>query len=235
MTIPRLILFDIDGTLISPGRMPRVWLSEAINEISGQQQHLKLDDVAGKTDTLIVETALRKLGFPDRDIATLIMPIINSYLEKLETRYTGDPTPKFVFPGAREMVAALARDDSVLLGLVTGNTPDSARIKLSHFGLWDYFKLGAYATDSKNRNDLPKIALDLANRLDGTRFTAQQSVIIGDTLNDLEAARVNGMRSLIVGHHPDWQAELRAGEPDLYVDDFSDTQMVLEWLSKSWT
>ncbi len=233
MNQPRLILFDIDGTLISPGRMPRIWLSEAINEISEREQHLVLDDVAGKTDTLIIETALRKLGVQEPEIPALIYPIIDCYLEKLNARYTTDPTPKFVFPGARELLEGLSDRDDVLLGLVTGNTPGSARIKLSHFGLWSYFRFGAYATDSKHRNDLPKIALELANQLDGAHYQAEACVIIGDTLNDLEAARVNHMRSLIVGHHPDWRAALRAGNPDLYVEDFTAIEAVFQWLITS--
>lgn len=230
MTIPRLILFDIDGTLISPGRMPRVWLSEAINEISGKEQHLKLDDVAGKTDTLITETALRKLGMPESEIPDLIYPILNRYLEKLAANYTVHPTPKFVFPGVVEILEDLSNRKEVMLGLVTGNTPDSARIKLSHFDLWKYFKLGTYATDSKFRNDLPRIALALANRRNGVRFSAEHCTMIGDTLNDLEAGRVNHMRSLIVGHHPHWRTALQAGQPDLYVDDFTNPRQILTWL-----
>ena len=234
MTPTRLILFDIDGTLISPGRMPRVWLSEAINELSGEEeQHLTLDDVAGKTDTLIIETALLKLGVSRWNIRKMIFPIINRYLEKLSANYASDSTPKFVFPGVKEILERLNWREDILLGLVTGNTPDSARIKLSHFGLWEYFKLGAFATDSKHRNDLPKIALRLANQMNHTKFEAEHAVMIGDTLNDLEAARVNKMRSLIVGHHPYWRKDLRAGKPDLYVDDFSAPEHVLKWLIES--
>ena len=233
MTPQRLILFDIDGTLISPGRMPRIWLSEAINEISGKEQYLKLDDVAGKTDTLIIETALLNLGFSKGKIRKMTFPIIDCYLEKLRANYASDRTSKSVFRGAKELLDRLSWREDVTLGLVTGNTPDSAKIKLSHFGLWEYFELGAYATDSKNRNDLPKIALKLANRQKRIKFEAEHAVMIGDTLNDLEAARVNKMRSLIVGHQPYWRKELRAGRPDLYVDDFSATDYIYQWLIES--
>lgn len=233
-TLPaRLILFDIDGTLISPGRMPRVWLSEAINEISGEEQYLQLDDVAGKTDTLIIETALQNLGISKSNIRVMMFPILNRYLEKLSSHYANDRTLKSVFPGVRELLDRLIWREDVVLGLVTGNTPESAEIKLSHFDLWQYFKLGAYATDSKNRNDLPKIALKRATQMTHIKFEAKQAVMIGDTLNDLEAARVNKMRALMVGHHPYWRKELRAGKPDLYVDDFSATDYIFRWLIES--
>lgn len=223
-----LFLFDIDGTLLHPGPRPREWFGDAISKLTGHTVSLKLEDVRGSTDPLIIEHALQRLGYPRDEINDLKPRILESYVDHMVSDYLHDSAPRYLFPGVVDVLEDLSCRADVVLGLVTGNMEQVARLKLNAFGLWDFFKIGAFASDADLRIELPPIALARAESHYGDVLLPDCSVIVGDTLGDLEAGRHNGMFVVLVGHNSssDYKVTLKAAAPDYYLDDFTENGLL---------
>lgn len=213
----RLILFDIDGTLLTAGGAPRRAFRRALVERFGTSGDEARTDFSGKTDPQIVYEIMRRAGFEDDRIEAGIAELFARYLEGLERELPRDASHR-LHPGAAELVEVLTADSRVLLGLVTGNVERGARLKLDRFDLWRRFPVGAFGSDDPDRDRLPQIAIDRARRLTGYAFTGADTVVIGDSPADVRCARVAGALAVAVASGRPTRAELAACEPDVLLD-----------------
>jgi phosphoglycolate phosphatase-like HAD superfamily hydrolase len=131
-------------------------------------------------------------------------------------------------PGVLELLKALAATEEVSQGVVTGNFAVTARVKLEAAGLSSYLRLGAYGSDSPHRPDLPRIAKERWEQGKGRSIGSERCVIIGDTPKDLEAARKNRMKCILIGTGRYPIEELQFHKPDACVPDLTDTASVMD-------
>jgi phosphoglycolate phosphatase-like HAD superfamily hydrolase len=224
----KLVLFDIDGTLVQTGGAGMRAMSRAFAELYRAENALDGVALAGRTDRAIVNDVLERVapgvvadeswmaGFLDRYCALLD--------DELES---GAGTGKAVLPGVAPLLDALADRDDVVVALLTGNFARSARIKLAHFRLWQYFACGAFGDLHVDRNHLLAVALEAARGVGGRAFGADRVCVIGDTPLDVACARFGGARAVAVATGPHPTEDLRRAGADVVFDDLSDTRTVI--------
>jgi phosphoglycolate phosphatase-like HAD superfamily hydrolase len=192
----RLLLFDVDGTLLRCGPQVRPILSGALTDVFGVTCRLDGHDFSGKTDQQIAFELLAAAGVPAERVRPGLARLRELYLERLEELL--DRARMQVLPGIEELLAELAARRDVVLGLLTGNWRQGARIKLARFGLERYFAFGAFGEDGLERRELPPVALERAYETTGERFAPHQTLIVGDSVRDVECARAHGLPVLAV-------------------------------------
>jgi phosphoglycolate phosphatase len=225
----RLILFDLDGTLTrtQSGHLP---FNEAILETFGLIGDIRSVVPDGNTDPQIVREIFAKanleIGIDDGQWEQFAKQLQRSYSSALRE---GTTTVR-ALPGAKELLEALSAKEELSQGVVTGNFEVTAQVKLEAAGLHSYLCRGAYASDSAHRPDLPRIAKERWEQGTGKSLRAQQCVIIGDTPKDLDAARQNHMKCVLVGTGRYPVEELLYSEPDACLPDLTDTLEVMRTL-----
>ncbi|MGH7550475.1 MAG: HAD family hydrolase [Gemmatimonadota bacterium] len=215
--LERLILFDIDGTLLHAGGAPRRAFRRALAECFGTEGAAASEDFSGKTDPQIVYELMTAAGFEDDHIAERIAGVFEHYLGGLAAELEQE-TGHRLFPGVAELLPRLADDQRVVLGLVTGNVVQGARLKLAHFDLWELFEVGAFGSDDRVRDRLPPIAVERARRRTGRAFEGEEVVIVGDTPADVRCARSSGALAVGVATGIPSRKVLAAAEPDILLD-----------------
>ena len=226
----RLILFDIDGTLTRTqnGYLP---FNEAILQTFGVAGDIRTVVPDGNTDPLIVKDIFAKAGV-DIEIDDDSWERFTANLQSCYQRHVQQgSTAVRALPGAAELLRALAIGTGFGASVVTGNFEVTAQVKLEAASLAAYLSRGAYASDSAHRPDLPAIAKRRWEELNGRAIEPEQCVIIGDTPNDLAAARHNQMKCVLVGTGRYPVEELVYWKPDACWGDLSDTPGVLTALA----
>jgi phosphoglycolate phosphatase-like HAD superfamily hydrolase len=224
----RLILFDIDGTLVRGGPA-KVAFVEAMEETFGTEGDADRVSFAGKTDPQIAREILEDAGLDRCAIDRGLPALWERYLSRLEAAL--DHHPMTVLPGVRELLDGLALLDGIAVGLVTGNIAGGARLKLGSAGLWDRFGVGSYGSDHEERDELPAIALGRARERWGEALSADRAVIVGDTPRDVACGRAGGMRTFAVATGMFSTAELAAAGADHVLADLSATERVVALLT----
>lgn len=225
----QLILFDLDGTLTRThnGYAP---FNEAILETFGVAGDIRSVIPDGNTDPQIVREIFAKANLEvqidNGQWARFAQNLRRSYYSALRE----GTTAVRALPGALELLAALSAMEVFNQGVVTGNFEVTAQIKLEAAGLHSYLCRGAYASDSSHRPDLPRIAKARWERQAGKSLRLEQCVIIGDTPKDLDAARQNDMKCVLVGTGRYPLEELQYWEPDACLPDLTDTREVISIL-----
>lgn len=219
-----LYLFDIDGTLISPGPSARKAINQAIENFTGIPPNLQIKDVAGLTDRLIVRNTLGKCG-TDGAITEVITDIINDYLTIFENTYF-ESKEAFVYEDALHLVHKV-KENGLALALLTGNVKRGAQIKLGRFDLMKHFSFGAFGDDGETRYDLPIIARNRAQEVLGKTYEFDEIVLVGDTPEDAKAAKINGCKSIIVCRRQEWYDDIVKAGADLIVDSLDDPAIVI--------
>jgi phosphoglycolate phosphatase-like HAD superfamily hydrolase len=231
-TVERLILFDIDGTLLLSGPRVRALFAESFRAVFGLEPPLDGVHFAGMTDRGIVRRLLRRAGagLVDGDaFAVGFARFAEDFARRMEEVYPGCEGPRLM-PGVRSLLQALHADPSVVLLAATGNLPRTARVKLARFGLDHFLPHGAYGDAHEEREELFRHALELARRDLGWKGRAGEVWILGDTRDDVEAARAVGARILAVGTGVPPTEDLRPLAPDAWLADLGDTEAVLRIL-----
>ena len=229
----KLVLFDIDGTLLWTDGAGRRAVQRALVAEAGTAGPIDRYRFDGKTDPQIITDLLRLGGHPEPDRADLVAAVSARYLESLaeELRRTAGATR--VLPGVSELLAALAPHEAagrVLVGLLTGNLAAGAALKLKSGGLDpDRFAVGAYGSDSGTRADLPGIAVRRVAVL-GHSLAGSDVTILGDTPADVACAQGIGARSVGVATGYYDLAALRAAGATAVFQSLADTDAVLEFL-----
>jgi phosphoglycolate phosphatase len=227
----RLLLFDIDGTLTRTqnGYVP---FNEAILKTFGVEGDIRSVVPDGNTDPLIVQDIFAKsklnMEFPDVDWRAFTINLRDRYHYHVRQ---GTTTIR-PLPGAAELLQVLSVTAEFTPSIVTGNFEMTAEVKLEAAGLAPYLNRGAYASDSRHRPDLPAIAKDRWEETAKRRIAARQCIVIGDTPKDLEAARHNQMKCVLVGTGRYPVEELQHWHPDGCLADLSDTAAVIAMLSE---
>jgi phosphoglycolate phosphatase len=226
--VTRLLLFDIDGTLISSGGAGGRAMARAFQEVFGFSNGLGSISMAGRTDAWIVAQMAAEHGLEyDADKFRLFH---DTYIRHLSTEILAPRADKGVLPGVRELLDILVARSDTHLALLTGNFQKGAEIKLQFFDLWRYFATGAFGDDSHDRNGLLWKAMANVEAAGGAAVRPSEVLVIGDTPLDIAVAVAGGARSLGVATG-NYDAEaLRASGADAVVPDLSDPEPVLAML-----
>jgi phosphoglycolate phosphatase-like HAD superfamily hydrolase len=193
----RLILFDIDGTLIDSGGAGTRSLALAFKELFSIENAFHGISMAGKTDTQIIKEGLMKHGFsPDGNLNA----VIYTYLKYLQNEINNNR--KYINPGIYKLLEKLSLAKDIGLGLLTGNLEQGARIKLKPFHLNKYFPTGAFGSDDEDRNRLLPIAIKRFEELYQEKIAINECIVIGDTPRDVHCAKPYGATCIGVATGP---------------------------------
>jgi phosphoglycolate phosphatase len=224
--MPRLILFDIDGTLLWPNGAGSLAMKRALMEVYGTIGVLDQIYMAGMTDLSIIHQALTGDGFSPDQIQAHWTPFTLALARHMAV--TVHECGVSLCPGVPELLGALATRDELLLGLVTGNMENTAPIKLNAVGIApDLFRVGGYGSDDANRNRLPAIAAQRAEELTGQHFKGRDIVVVGDTPADIACGRAVGAWTVAVATGGPPIEALQAAKPDRLLPDFTDPEATL--------
>lgn len=222
----RLILFDIDGTLISAHGAGKRSFGLGLRDVYGTAGPIETWSFGGKTDRLLCRELMGAAGLDSETIEAGIDRALERYLFHLEAALGRDPG--HVLPGVSELLPVLADDPRITLGLLTGNVAEGARLKLGALGLDGYFRLGSYGCDSANRRELPAVAIARARALTGAGYAGKEVVIIGDTPYDIDCGKVLGNRTIAVATGGFGLDDLRPHDPDFLFETLEALDRVLE-------
>lgn len=223
----RIILFDIDGTLVSGGPAKDAFV-DAMTDVYGTPGDFENVSFAGKTDPQIARELLAGAGLPDEEIYDGLPRLWEGYLGNLEARLPERPVD--VLPGVPALLDALQEVDDVGVGLLTGNIAGGARLKLSSGGLWGGFPFGSYGSDHEERDELPSIALQRARGLWGDHLLPTDAIVVGDTPRDVQCGKAGGTRTLAVATGAFSLDDLATTNPDHLVADLTSTTAIVELL-----
>ena len=213
----RLVLFDIDGTILTDRGASRAAFADALRSVFGYEGGLARYDFSGRTDPQIAHMVLRDAGHAAEDIESALPRLWEIYLEGLARNAT--PERVMVMPGIRELLAALQSHDDVVLALLTGNIEPGARLKLGGAVLNDYFPFGAFGSDSADRTELPPIAIQRASNHVGRDFRGADVVIIGDSIYDVRCGVPYEATTIAVASGKTSADILRAENPTHFFED----------------
>ncbi|HEX2166873.1 MAG TPA: haloacid dehalogenase-like hydrolase [Longimicrobiales bacterium] len=216
----RLVLFDIDGTLLTTDGAPRRAFHRAMLEVYRTAGPIATHAFDGKTDPQIARELLTHAGLPAAAVERGFAALWSVYLRELSMEFARPGSRTTVLPGISGLLQALeARADDVLLGLLTGNIEEGAALKLASAGIRSNFRIGAFGSDCEQRDGLPPVAVERARAACGVEFSRTDIVIIGDTPSDVTCGRALGARAIGVGtgrYHPD--ELLEAGAAAVFMD-----------------
>ena len=218
-----LFLFDIDGTLIASGGAGEYSMRLAVRDQFGVENGLEGVEIAGRTDHSITETIFKKFGVeltPER--ATEFLDRYLGHLAVELPRKNGR-----LLPGIIELLDTLKTRPHVAVALLTGNLVRGAEIKLSHYGVWNYFEFGAFADDHADRNRLGPVAAERARERHGVEFPPERIFVLGDTPHDITCGRVIGAKTVAIATGGFSREQLAEHAPDFLFDDLGDVPAVL--------
>ena len=222
----RLLLFDIDGTLIHSGGAGVSALKLALKERHEIDDDLHDIEIAGMTDSGIVVAILKKHKVPETK--ENITAFLDSYVHFLSLEL---PRRKGkLLPGVFELLEKLRSRPHLVLALLTGNVSRGAQLKLGHYGVWHFFEFGAFADDHHDRNQLGAFARSRAKEKHGREFSAAEIDVIGDTPRDIACGKAFGARTVAVATGTWSREELAKHQPDFLIDDLSDVDRVIDTL-----
>jgi phosphoglycolate phosphatase-like HAD superfamily hydrolase len=223
----RILIFDIDGTLLNPVNEGRVCLTRALTEVYGTAGPIEGFPMAGKTDWQIVTELMTEAGLPTDQIAAGREAAFAAY-----ARVVAEAAPTLqmiLLPGVTALLDALAQSQDFILGLVTGNVREAVPYKLGAVGIDPaQFVFGAYGSERLHRNELPGLAISRLEALWGEPVDRERVFVIGDTARDIECARHAGVKVLAVATGHSSVEELAEHQPDIVLPDLRDTAAVLE-------
>lgn len=227
--MPRLILWDIDGTLVRAGDIGALIFDRAIEKTLGSPPASRVT-MSGKTDPQIVHEYLAQFDLVD---AAAHAPAILALLEsELAAEAHVISTHGYVLPGVSELLARFDAEDGVVQTVLTGNIAANAAMKVGAFGLdrWLNLEMGAYGSDHADRTELVPIAVAKVRARRGLDFTPDEVWVVGDAPNDLACARAAGVRCLLVATGRPSFDELEALRPDALRHDLHAVDEIVELL-----
>ena len=221
----RLVLFDIDGTLITDNGAARDAFAGALAEIFGYEGDLSRYDFSGRTDPQIAHMVLGDAGVDAVDIEAGVTRLWERYLSALKVNATAGRVR--TLPGIDALLEALSSDTTVLLGLLTGNIEPGARLKLDPPALNRFFPFGAFGSDSADRAQLPPIAVQRAFRHAAVRFEPTDVVIIGDSVYDVRCGVPHDATTIAIASGKTPAALLKAENPRHFFESAEDLEGLL--------
>jgi phosphoglycolate phosphatase-like HAD superfamily hydrolase len=220
----KLILFDIDGTLISSGGAGTRALNKSFNEIFSIPDGFQGVRMAGRTDIEIMKEGMRRHNINPE--AKLVKRMVDGYIYHLGKEIHNNG--RHLKPRIKEILSRLKEMEGVYLGLLTGNLEKGARIKLEPFGINLYFPFGAFGSDDEDRNRLLPIALKKFSDIYNVSLKPEDSIVIGDTPRDVACSKPYGALSVVVATGPYSFEELKDSGADLVLEDLRDQERLLD-------
>jgi phosphoglycolate phosphatase len=225
----KAVLFDIDGTLLRGYGAGTRAMTRAGRAILGDAFSLEGVMIGGGLDPVIYAEAGRNLGHDDP--LALHDSFRERYLEELRAELLAGERRAHLLPGVLPLLAELERRSDVVVGLVTGNYQRAVPIKFEFVGLGlERFSAGGFGDDAATRPGLVPIALERLQRVLGRALRAQDAIIVGDTIRDVDCALRNGCRCFGVGTGAHTLAELSQAGAQRVADDLSDPEPLLSML-----
>jgi phosphoglycolate phosphatase-like HAD superfamily hydrolase len=230
--VRRLVLWDIDGTLVQAGDVGRDIFTEAFQAVLGRapdQVAARMLAMAGRTDPEIALEFLAAHEIAEAEGERHLPAFSEALATALAAKAALIRERGRALPGARETLAALGRSDGVVQSLLTGNVQPNALLKLASFELDGYLDLdvGGFGSDNRHRPSLVEVARAKAEGKYGTAFAGTATVLVGDTPLDVDAGRAGGARVVAVATGPYGVAELEATGADAVLADLRDTEAAL--------
>jgi len=222
----RLLLWDIDWTLVTTGGAGEKALKRIVEQRFGVRDDFHDIEIAGRTDTGIARNILRKYNV--ETTAENVSVFLDQYLAGLEELLPH--VPGRILPGVEEILRRMKQKPDRVLALLTGNLRRGAELKLRHFGLWDYFAFGAFADDHADRNELGAFARARAAEEHGHEFDVARIDVIGDTGHDIACGKIFGARTIALATGSWTREKLAALAPDFLFDDLSQVDEVIATL-----
>jgi phosphoglycolate phosphatase len=220
----KFILFDIDGTILDSGGAGASALNLAFEELFGVKNAFSSVRMAGKTDMQILKEGFLLHNIDSSDGIT--PDFYRRYTEHLRRNIIN--SGGHLKPGIREALAELQEQNTdYILGLLTGNIEEGARIKLASFGLDSYFSIGAFGNDDEDRDRLLPIAVAKLHKQTTMKVTFRDCVVIGDTPRDISCSKPYGAFSIAVATGPYSAEMLSLAGADIVFEDLSDTDAFL--------
>lgn len=219
----RLILFDVDGTLIDSGGAGVRSLDLAFRELFSVKDAFHGINMAGKTDSQIIKEGLMKHGI-----------LINGHLEAITSAYIRhlgkeiNNKKRHIKPGIYDVLRELSFMEDVRLGLLTGNLEDGARIKLEPFNINRYFPTGAFGSDDEDRDNLLPIAIRRSEELYKARIKFYNCTVVGDTPRDIYCSKPYGAKSIGVATGQYAADELKKAGADHVFENLSNNTNFLQ-------
>jgi phosphoglycolate phosphatase len=225
----KLVLFDIDGTILLTAGAGRRAICAAIGEEIGDSSAFGRVRFDGKTDPQIVAELMASAGHHEPPAPDRVQAICRRYVALLAEELEHPESRTTVMPGVHRLLDRLEAEEGVILGLLTGNLAEGAALKLRAAGLNpSRFRVGAYGSDAGRRQDLPPIAARRAQPYFGRVPFGPEVVIVGDTPADVSCGVCIGARAVAVATGGYSVAELAACGPDFVFEDLADTEQVVE-------
>jgi phosphoglycolate phosphatase len=223
----KLVLFDIDGTLLSTAGAGRRAVYRALEEVYGAEI-ADGHEFDGKTDPQIVRELMRRAGLDDAIVERGLPRAIERYVEELHIELRDADHRDLVYPGIPALLDRLEARDDVMLGLLTGNVRPGAAAKLVAVGIdATRFRVGAFGSDHADRPELPEIARARAEALLGTALSGREVVVIGDTPADMSCGQAIGARAIGVATGRYTVEQLEAARAGVVFANLSDTLAVV--------
>ncbi|HUG39613.1 MAG TPA: HAD family hydrolase [Longimicrobiales bacterium] len=219
----KLVLFDIDGTLLSTRGAASRAFRRALLDTYGETGPIETYDFHGRTDPQIARELLRIAGLGDAAIDAGLTGLWRSYLRELAEELARPGARVDVLPGVPPLLDALHASGEHLVALLTGNIEEGARLKLSAADLWHRFDFGAYGSDHERRDRLPAVAVRRARYRSGIHFRGRDVVIIGDTPFDVTCGRSLGVWAVAVATGKHTAEELWEAGADVVLSDLAET------------
>ena len=225
---PKLLLFDIDGTLVNTHGGSLRAMTAAGEQTFGGPFDMKNVYRLGQLDPEIIAAALEQNHVEAADGQVDLF--VERYFENLRTEiHTSE-----VLPGVLDLLKRLLESDGIALGLISGNFAQAARIKLLGVGIDPkWFVAAAFGGDGRTRADLVRRAIGQAAELLEHHLPPDDVIVIGDTPHDVDSAKANGCRSVAVASGWVTAAALRQTEPDVLMDDLSDPEPIWDMLGQT--
>ncbi len=192
----RLVLFDIDGTILRSGGVGRVAMESALTRVFGSPGSSEYH-YDGKTDRQIVRELMRLEGFDDEAIDRQMTELLDAYIGGLRSELESGTRAVHIFPGVLELLDRLEQEPLVTVGLLTGNVVEGARVKLGAAGVdISRFRVNAFGSDHEHRPELPGVAQRRAREVLGHDLAGDRVVVIGDTPADVRCGEAIGARAI---------------------------------------
>ncbi|NQT25997.1 HAD hydrolase-like protein [candidate division KSB1 bacterium] len=223
--IYQLLLFDIDGTLIRSAGAGREAMNRAFQKTYGIQNGFEHITMMGRTDPGILQEVLDEHHL-DWDGAQ-IEQFQSHYYDFLDEELKKPRDGMRICAGIDQILSVLKNRHDIILGLLTGNWRYGAYLKLRHFGLDDYFTIGAFGDDSGDRNQLVPVAFDRFRMQMSFDVLSENTWVIGDTPLDILCGKPYGTRTIGVATGVHELKDLIAEKPDQVFEDFSDVSSLL--------
>jgi phosphoglycolate phosphatase len=223
--VSHVLLWDIDGTLLTTARAGVFALEDAAREVCGASLDFQTLQTAGLTDAEVAALSIESSGGEPSE------EVVDSFLRAYE-RHLPDSLHRrkgHVMPGIVALLDYLADRKDVTSLLLTGNTPAGAKAKLAHYGLDAYFDGGAFCVDTGGRESIARRARELAEERLG-ELSDERLYVIGDTPHDIRAGKAIGARTVAIGSGPVPFEELQAADPWLVLEQLPEPARFVELL-----